>query len=648
MSVLNPWFLLAAASVAVPIFLHLFHRRRTRRLSFPALRYLERTEREHAREIRLRQLLLLLARVVALMLLVAAGARLVVYGSDASHPPTAVVIVLDNSMSSGLVQGEERVLDVLKDVAERALDQATIEDRFWVVRAGEPWIPSVPGGVAEARAAIRAAEPTGARGDLSESLRRARDLLATSDFEVQEIHLVSDLQRTAFDLPGTEPAGHVPVIVWAPSGNPIENNALVEVRVGGGLPPVQGQSAEITVRLADGPEDATGLSTRVVVEGRIRAAATVPPGSETTLTLPAAPPGWVTGSVELDPDALSLDDRRYFAFRSRPAPSVLVAGDPGRFVRDAVDVLRDANRVRDVDGESPDLVVTAGGVTLETLPEGAPAWVIPPADATLLPALNSRLQAAGVPWSYRARAAPGGSQIEGTGLPAGLEGARVDRWFELTPAGDATGAHAVLAEVAGMPWAVEAWGAGERRVLLLASPLDGTSSSLPLSAGLVRFVDWVASEWAAAGGSAAERYAGSRLDAPSTASHVLTPEGARVEIDGTRSFAATGAVGHYAFMAGDSVVSIIAVNPPPVESDLTPLSRRELRGAIGSDVTTVSDPAAWGRSLFRERRGPEVWWPLLLALAVLLVAESLLAAAGRTGTAPRPTSRPELASDGAA
>src|SRR5690606_14101696 len=111
MSALNPWFLLAAASVAVPLFLHRVQRRRTRRVSFPALRYLERTEREHARRIRLRQILLLLVRVSILLFVVGAGARLVFFGDSGAHPPTAVVLVLDNSMSSGRIVSDRRVLD---------------------------------------------------------------------------------------------------------------------------------------------------------------------------------------------------------------------------------------------------------------------------------------------------------------------------------------------------------------------------------------------------------------------------------------------------------------------------------------------------------------------------------------------------------
>jgi hypothetical protein len=158
MGALNPIFLGAAVAVAIPIFLHLFQRHEAKRFSFPALRYLERTEREHARRIKLRQLLLLLTRVAILLLLVGAGARLVFGGRGASHPPTAVAIVLDNSLSSGLVLGETRVLDELKSLALAALAEATDEDRFWVIRAGEPWLPAIPGAAVEARSAIEATE----------------------------------------------------------------------------------------------------------------------------------------------------------------------------------------------------------------------------------------------------------------------------------------------------------------------------------------------------------------------------------------------------------------------------------------------------------------------------------------------------------
>ena len=139
MGFLSPLFLLAGLAVAVPLILHLFHRHDARRVAFPALRYLLRTEKEHARTIRLRQLLLLLLRMAVILLLVGAGTRPFLRGGGGVHDPTAAVIILDNSMSSGLIRGGNRVLDLLKAVALKSVDGASDEDRVWLIRAGQAW-----------------------------------------------------------------------------------------------------------------------------------------------------------------------------------------------------------------------------------------------------------------------------------------------------------------------------------------------------------------------------------------------------------------------------------------------------------------------------------------------------------------------------
>ena len=68
MGFLNPLFLLAGAIVLVPVILHLFYRQESKIFTFPAIRYLLRTERDHARQIRTQQLLLLLLRVAIVVL----------------------------------------------------------------------------------------------------------------------------------------------------------------------------------------------------------------------------------------------------------------------------------------------------------------------------------------------------------------------------------------------------------------------------------------------------------------------------------------------------------------------------------------------------------------------------------------------------
>ena len=633
MGALNPLFLVAGVVIGIPIFLHIFQRHQAPRLAFPALRYLQRTEREHARQIRLRQLLLLLARVLVLLLVVGAGARLVLLGRGASHPPTSAVIILDNSMSSGLVVGEVRVLDELKALAGRTLDAASDEDRFWVLRAGEPWLPAIPGSATEARVAVEQTEASDAGGDLTAALWRAVELLSTADADHSEIHLLSDMQRSGFSLPGESPAGEVPVIAWSGHGRPSVNRALTRIVVGGGLPPLEGQRTVVTVSALEGtmPSDTSQVPIRLLVNERIRGAATLPPGAQTTIAMPPSRSGWIQGYADADPDDLRADDRRYFAYRSRPAPKVSVQGAPGIFMTESLAVLEGAGRVQSAVLGSEDLLVTQNGVGLAQRAPGGAAWVIPPSDPTFLPALNRRLVDAGIPWRLAARSASGEADLGGAALPAPLERIRVRTWFDLLLTGDPPTPTQTLAEVGGRPWAVEGTDATGHRYLIVASSMGAEATTLPVSTGMLRFVDWVASEWAAAGSGVAEFTVGDHLPAPAVATHVRFPSGTESEIDGTRTVRGTGEAGFYTFLAADTVVSILALNPPEAESRLVPLESVEWGGAIGPNVVDVSSENAWDRAVFRQRQGPELWWPFLVSVVALLMTEAFMATSGHQG-----------------
>lgn len=630
MGALSPLFLLAGAAIAVPLYLHLFHRHKTRRLSFPALRYLERTEREHARQIRMRQIFLLLARVAVLLLVVGAGARLFFAGRGASHPPTAAVMILDNSLSSGRVEGERRVLDRLKELALATLDEATDDDRFWVIRAGEPWTPALPGGIAEARPAVDETHVSEAAGDLTAALERARRLLDLADLQVREIHLLSDLQASAFVIPGDAPAGDVPVVVWRDASERPVNRALDGVTVGGGLPPLEGQRTEVTVSAMEARDaaDTARVPVRLVVNERIRGATTLPPGAQATIPMPPAGTGWILAYADADPDDLRADDRRFFAFRSRPPPQVAIQGGPGVFVDEAVGVLAEAGRLRVGSPENADLLVSANGAGLDRRSPRSASVVLPPDDETLLPALNRRLAEAGIPWTFQPATRAGEAPLEGSALPPFLEGVRVRLAFDLVPTGDPPAPPRTLAEVDGRPWAVEGRGPAGRRYLLLASPMVQGASTLPVSTSMLRFVDWLASEWSSTGATLAERMVGDHLPAPDGATHVRFPSGALVEIDGTRTVRGTGEAGFYHFLAGDSTVSVVALNPPLSESRLDTLDEELVPTAIGPSVHLVDRASAWSSEVFRERQGPELWNRLLLAALLLLLVEAFAATSG--------------------
>src|SRR5213596_3387861 len=135
MSFLSPWFLALGGAALVPLLIHLLRRRIGIEVEFPAARYLARAEREHSRTLRMRNLLLMLLRMLAVLLIAIAAARPTTRTAGAGHAPTALAIVIDNSMSTSVIEGGTPLLEQFKRMARDAIATATLDDRLWLVTA---------------------------------------------------------------------------------------------------------------------------------------------------------------------------------------------------------------------------------------------------------------------------------------------------------------------------------------------------------------------------------------------------------------------------------------------------------------------------------------------------------------------------------
>ncbi len=625
MGFLNPLFLAAGTVALIPIVLHLFYRQESKIFTFPAIRYLLRTERQHARQIRTQQILLLLLRVAIVLVVAILGARIYFAGPGGSHDPTALALVIDNSMSATIVEDGRRRLDTLKAVARQSVAAAGHEDLIWVVRAGTPWEPAVPGGIEQALAAIQETGPAHGPGDLTRAVERARALAGQSDLPDREVHVFTDLQATGFSE--SQPlADDVPVVVFAAPVPDAQNRGIASVSFGGGLAPLAGRRTEIAVSVVGhGVADTVGV--RLYIDGQVRAAGRVPVGASARLPAGPFPAGRVQGYVEIDPDRLTADDRRYFTFSVRDPTPVAVLGQPSFFLQEALGVLEESDRiVLGAPGRAATLV-SVGGDGLDDRGLDQSAVVAPGADAARLPAFNRRLAGAGIPYRYEA-AAPGGARIATNDLGIDLDDLEIRRFFRM--ASTATGApsqsEVVIALSSGDPWLVA--GTSPRgSYVLLASPLDEASTSLPVSAAMIPVLERIIDRWSAQTDGGGAVTAGSNFRPPPIASSVTSPDGTEHPVDGDQPFLATTVAGFYRPMARDSALQVVAVNAPPAETDLTPATPSGVSGAIPGTVTIVDDAASWSREIFRQGRGPEPWRPLAAILLLLLVVETTVAAA---------------------
>lgn len=640
MTFLAPALLALGLAAAVPLALHLLHRHPGPRVIFPAVRYLRRAEREHATRLRLRQFLLLALRVLALVLLAAAAARPFLPWGGRGHHPTSVVIVLDNSLSSGGVIGDRRVLDHLADAALATLAAAGPDDRIWLVRAGQPWEPALTGAPGTLAETVRRTEASPTAADLGRQLEHARSILATEpEGRAREIHLLSDLRAASL---GTDPgmAPGPPVLVLEPPPAPGVNRAVTALEVGGGMPPRAGERSTVSVRIdgfgvdPGGPVDS--VDTRLILDGEVQGATRAAVGSEATLPLPARPPGLVVGRVEIDPDALAADDRRHFVAEIRLPPLVLLS-EPLPFLDEALAVLDDAGRIRRVAAGASDVVVAPGAAGVDAVQRGAAVVVIPPSSPLELAAANQRMAAAGIPWRLtapeegEARLDTRDSELDH--VMAGVRLRQVYGLERVRPAADTV----LLRLQTGEPWAV-AGAAPPGRFLILATPLTVEGGTIPTSAAMLPLLDRAVNAWA--GGAA-----GDRQHAPGD---LVTVHGGTTVVrpDGTRDPVQPGSLyrlihpGIYRVLDGQDVIAAFAVNPPPEASDVRRIPPRAVAGMLpGFDVRPVR-AQAWDRAIFRDRLGRDISLPLLLAVALALLLESILAATGTGSRRRDPASAP--------
>jgi hypothetical protein len=626
MILLQPLALFGLAFALVPPLLHLFQRRHPPDVVFPSARYLRETAREARRAIRFRHLLLLLLRVAAVVLLVLAAARPVVpLAVGGLHPPTALALVLDHSLSSGAVVGGRRVLDDLARRAGETLREARDGDALWLVGADGL---ARRGSARELTDAAARVQPEARRLDLLAATALAARLVRGSGYATAEVHLLSDLQRSALgDAPGRSAdssARGVPLLVYHPAAEPPADRGVADARaepaawiLGGG---------SVGGRIGGAPVPASPRTTVTVsLAGREVGRTVAAPGDAFAVRVAAPRPGWYAGAVQLEPDELRGDDRRPFAVRvAEPVAVTVEAGaDLGRFVHDALAVLAGAGQLRAA-GTAGARPAGAPEVRLGETARAAGGIVFPPHDPLQLGAANRALAAAGTGWRFGAPV-DRADTVEAPGDP-GFGGARVTRRFRLEPAGGTT-ARAVLARAGGEPWIVRGG-----RSLVVGSRFVPEETDLPLSARFVPALAGFLLRAAHGDEGIVSAAPGDVVAFPEGVTALATPDGP-VPVAGGGGAAAPVVPGVYPLLSGADTVGALVVATDARESDLTRANGRDVTAAFpGAKVRVVDSPQAYAAARFAGAgQGDLTPWLLVAALAVL-VTESLVAAgAGRRG-----------------
>jgi hypothetical protein len=683
-----PWMLAGLLLALAPLWFHL-RRRELTRIPFPAVAILAAVEGRRRTSRKAERIALLLLRMLAIAALSLAAARpglkVSRLGGLRTGLPLALVVVLDDSMSMRLKAQDGRTLfDRAAELARVEIGRLRPGDAAGLVLTGRAaraplgevefdrdWVGRLLAGT---RVSYRTS-------DTAFALELAARLLEESPLPQREVVLISDLARSGWKdgaVPWRKGAQIALRIVDAAPAAPRDNAAvdLVDVRPEPGSGP---RDVTIEARVANhSPSPLRAIEVILEVDGEesARGSLDVPSGASATKRFHHRfeVDGMHVGKVRIRPDRLVEDDARSFSAMIRRSITVLVIdGDyrPGSY-RDEAFYLAQA-LATPVPGEVPitplvvdtetavtaplagnDVVFLAGvndlpgdlaGRLADYVRAGGGLFVsagkstqnLSPLDPVMPARVRSVREARGPRGAFRIAAVNRNHPVfEPFGDGAtGLEDARIFSHLLVEP--DPSADLSTVIELgSGVPLLMERkTGAGA--VMLLGTTVDRDWTDLPIRPGFLPLVQRSA------------RHLAGRLDDPQGARRFAVGDTVPLEVtQGMRRLLVQGPDGQDRTFPANELAGKSRI---PFAGTLTPGNYRVwaeipgfggLKEILGAEFAVETDPAE--SDLTRLDALPEqdarpvalamaegvlpTWPHLLLAAALLLLAETFLAGRG--------------------
>jgi hypothetical protein len=135
MSFLNPLFLIALLTVAVPLLIYLLNLQKPKKVRFSTLAFFDSLKTTALKRIRIKRWLLLAIRILAIVTLVIAASRPFLpsgLGVGSENEPRAVAILIDNSPAMVQVDRNGPFMEQAIELAREVINLSDSEDRFLI------------------------------------------------------------------------------------------------------------------------------------------------------------------------------------------------------------------------------------------------------------------------------------------------------------------------------------------------------------------------------------------------------------------------------------------------------------------------------------------------------------------------------------
>ena len=311
---------------SIPLIIHLLNRERARRLIFSTVRFIQMSHQTNVQRHKLKRLLLLLMRILMLILLGLAFARPFIAADPTTAPELGgvrnAVIILDTSYSMQY----EGVFERAKKAAIARLDGLESADAVALILSADKAQKVLPidSQHNHVRTSIESAEPTYRTTDYLDAIQTADEILQGVTAGQKQIYLIADLQKIGWEnfLETDRLSPDVDIEFVNIAAEQTNNRAITDINV----PPVvliEQKDTELVARIHNFSneqvkklpvslfiDNSKVQTTQLDIEPEDSADAIF--RMEIDLQSESVHTGW----VEIDTDAIEIDNRYYFTVQS--------------------------------------------------------------------------------------------------------------------------------------------------------------------------------------------------------------------------------------------------------------------------------------------------------------------------------------------
>lgn len=327
MAFIHPIFLIGLLAASIPIIIHLLLKKYAKRVRFPSFKFLSKSDKVTSQN-KIKEIILLAMRALLMALIALAFARPFLIKSAALQgDKLAAVIIIDNSYSMLYNNNLEKA----KDKAISILDSDVRVGNMCAVLTLTSQLSGmdVNQEMGMLKAKIKQVGYDTTVTDFQMSVRRAAQLLSSTNAGKRKIFIITDLQKIGWDdfnFSEKLPAG-IEVSISNLGSEDSENMAIVNVS----LPPIlldDGEPVKLVVRVENYSDKQKTTNVKFFIENREvkKEAVTVPARGTIDVDFVAlfGESLGTRGYFQIDDDKLMLDNKYYYSFRKRAALSVLI------------------------------------------------------------------------------------------------------------------------------------------------------------------------------------------------------------------------------------------------------------------------------------------------------------------------------------